>query len=365
VNTLDRYVLKEIAVPFGIAMALFYVVIAFEQILKVADSVTGLGLGAGDLMQALSFSFPPLMGLLIPISALFATLLGIGRLAADRELVALASCGGSSFRLLRVPMVAGVILGCVCAYAMIVGEPWGISGLKNLMASSAQKALARGVRVGEFNEWVTDVTFLAKGKQGEDLLDVMFADRRDQERPVVISAKKAQVKAGKTSKHIVFDLRDGSIVHYRPGSEGQRVIQFERSLYRLDVSSLVSNKLRTATAAQELGLSELRRRVDDPHYSKYERGLYHVTFHRKFALPVATLIFMILGVALGSRRGGHARASAFVISALVVGAYYYIGRAAELSARTGDFSAPLAAWLPDIIGAVCIVILLPRLRRTP
>ena len=85
-KTVDRYLLREILVPFGMGLGLFFAVVSFAQLLKVADSLTGVGVSGGDLVAALCFSLPPLLGLLIPVSSLFATLLGVGRLASDREL---------------------------------------------------------------------------------------------------------------------------------------------------------------------------------------------------------------------------------------------------------------------------------------
>ena len=64
-----------------------------------------------------------------------------------------------------------------------------------------------------------------------------------------------------------------------------------------------------------------------------------------------------------SRRRG-ARARGFLISTVLVGAYYYIGRAAELQARNGDFPAVLAAWLPDLLGLVALIVMLIRFRRS-
>jgi lipopolysaccharide export system permease protein len=363
VSTIDRYLLREITVPFVVGLGLFFVVIAFAQVLKISDSVTGLGISSGEILQALLYSFPPLMGLLIPVSGLFATLLGIGRIAADREVVGMSAGGVSPYRLLRVPVAFGVVLALISASALTVGEPWGIQGLKELMARSAQRALAGGVRIGEFNEWVQGVAFIARGKEAGALTDVVFADRRDTVRPIVIAARRGNVFAGKEAEDIVFDLEDGSVLLYDQSSTAQRLIRFENARYRLEVGRLVRDKLRTATAAQGLGVGELwAKSQSEPKPAK--RALFTITLHRKLALPIATIIFAVLAVPLACRRTGGARARGFLYSAGIVGAYYYIGRAAELSARSGGFPPHLAAWVPNAIGVLAMLVLLARLRRS-
>lgn len=359
-NTLDRYLLREILLPFFVGLGLFFAVVAFGEMLKISDSVTGLGIGAGDFLSALIYSLPPLLGLLLPVCALFATLLAVGRLASDREIVALCAGGISPFRLLRVPFVVGAILACLAACATLLGEPWGIQGLKRIMAEGAQNALAQGVKPGEFSEWIKGVTFYAETKDEQGLKGIVFSDQRNQDRPVVVSARHGNVLAPKDAKTLVFDLHQGRMLLYQNDSEGHRVVDFEHGQYRLDVGKLVRKKLINVTNAQGKYPPELWRDSNDPERSAKYKALHRVTLHRKIAMPLATIIFALLAVPLAARGGEGARARGFLYSVGIVAAYYYIGRAAELAARAGSFSQDLAAWVPNILGLIALGLLLFR-----
>ncbi len=363
-STLDRYLLKEIALPFVIGLTLFFVVVAFAQVLKVSDSVTGLGVTGGEILEALMYSLPPLMGLLIPVSGLFATLLGVGRIAADREIIAFCALGTSPYRLLKVPLLIGVVLALFSAYALIAGEPWGVRGLRDLMARSAQRALASGVRSGEFQQWIPDVTFIAEGRSGQQLVNVVFADRRDDQRPLLISARRGSVLGGERANDLVFELFDGAVLLEERAEERYRLIRFERSSYRLDVGKLVGNKARTLTPVQEKDLFTLYDESQDETLKRKDRALATITLHRKLALPLATIIFALLAVPLACRATGGARARGFLFSAGIVGAYYYLGRTVELLARSGRFDAALAAWVPNLVGLAALCLLLVRLKRS-
>lgn len=363
-RTLDRYLLREISLPFFVGLGLFFAVVAFAQVLKVSDSATGLGIFGSEIIAALMYSFPPLLGILIPVSGLFATLLGVGRMAADREVVAMCAGGISPYQLLRVPLFLGIVLACLSAFASIVGEPWGVKGLRQLMSHSAQRALASGVRIGEFQEWVPGVTFLAHDKHGRELIDVVFADRRDTQRPMVISAKRGRIYEGGKARDLIFDLRDGVILLTDHDSTSDRVIHFETSLYRLDVGKIIGQKAQNISSMQEKDLMSLWEESIDPQNSNKRRVRAEIALHRKIAVPLATIIFALLAVPLGCASVSGARARGFLLSSGIVGAYYYIGRAAELSARTGSISPILAAWLPNLLGTVALIFLLWRFRRS-
>ncbi|MEO1482735.1 MAG: LptF/LptG family permease [Myxococcota bacterium] len=362
-STLDRYLLREIAIPLLVGLGLFVVVLVFAQLLAISDAITGLGISGPDLLRALAYSLPPLLGLLLPVSLLFATLLAIGRWSGDRELTALAAGGVSPYLLLRVPVAMALLLGAISAVSMGWGEAWGIRGLRNLMSKSAQRALASGVRPGEFHEWLPGVTFLAEETVDGKMKGVVFADLRDKDRPLVVSARSGTVKVGERARDIVFDLEDGSLVVRDDENESRRVVRFETSLYRLDVDRLVANKGKSLSRVQEKSLSELARDArEDPDPAR--RAQYTVVMHRRFAIPMATLIFAVLAVPLAVGSSGAARARGFLVSAGLVGGYYYVGRVAELAARAGNFDAVLAAWLPNLIGVVMAVVLLVRFRKT-
>lgn len=363
-GTLDRYLLREIALPFGIGLGLFCVVFAFSQLLEISDSVTGLGVGGGDVLQAFAYSFPPLLGVLIPVSALFATLIGVGRLASEREVLALSAAAVSPYRLLRVPLVFGLAMGLVSAFLLIYGEPWGVRGLRQLMAHGAQRALAQGVQVGEFQQWVPGVALLAQDKRDGRLRDVFFSDRRNRGRPLTIGARWGRIHGSEKAEILVFELGDGVILVRGQDGGSYRVVSFERAEYRLDVGRLVSNKARTLSPVQQKSIGQLWRDAVNPEHSASGRALNMVWFNRKLAFPLATVIFSLLAIPLGCTPKPGARARGFLVSAVMVGGYYYLGRAAELSARGGGLNPVVAAWLPNLLGLAGLAVLLWRFRRS-
>ncbi|MBN1961303.1 MAG: LptF/LptG family permease [Deltaproteobacteria bacterium] len=360
---IDRYLLREIVLPLAIGIGLFFVVVAFGQVLQISDSVTGLGVSGSEILQALLFSIPPLMGLLLPAGCLFATLLAIGRMASDREIIAMSASGISPYRLLRVPIWLGIIFAICASFFMIKGEPWGIRGLRDLMSRSAQRALAQGVRHGEFQQWIPGVTFLTKNKNNDDLDEVIFIDRREAAHPIVISARHGKILSGDHARDLVFALDDGVVIVEDKESNKYRVIKFARSHYRLDVGQMVTNKARTLQAVQEKDITSLWVDAHDHSFKPGKRALFLIIFNRKVALPLATIIFSLLAVTLAARTGGGARARGFLYSAGIIGSYYYIGRAAELSARAGHLDPFFAAWIPNIIGAIALIIMLVRFKR--
>lgn len=361
-RTLDHYLLRELCLPFAAGLGLFFTLAAFAQLLRISDTVTGLGVTRGELALAIAYSLPPLLGLLIPVATLFSGLLAIGRLCEDRELLAMMSLGIRPERLLRVPLITSLTLALVTSSVSIFGEPWGVRGLRELLATSAQRALVDGVRPQEFIEWVPNVVFFAAERGADGLKEIFFSDRQTPNREVTMTAQAGRIERGAQFDEILFVLEHGTLILGAVQAEKTRFVSFETARYKLHVGGVVGHKRRALAMSQEMTMSALARAAAHPETSDDKRALFLIVWHRRLALGAACIVFGLLAVPLGMARRG-ARARAVLISLAIVLGYYYTGRALELSARAGTAPVLFAAWAPNFLGLLAFAFLWGRRRR--
>src|ERR1700730_16085894 len=104
---LDSYVLREVAAPFAFALAAFFLFWFANIFVLAADYLVNKGAPFWLVMRFLVFRMPQATPLAFPFACLFGTLLGFGRLAADKEINAMRTSGISFFRIIRLPLIAG------------------------------------------------------------------------------------------------------------------------------------------------------------------------------------------------------------------------------------------------------------------
>ena len=93
-TTFDRYLpLKRCRTPLGAGMGLAFVVIAFVQLIQISDSTTGFGVTSRFSHGGFVQSATNHRTASIPIGLLFATLITLGRLEQDNELLAHSASG--------------------------------------------------------------------------------------------------------------------------------------------------------------------------------------------------------------------------------------------------------------------------------
>ena len=105
---IDRYVWKELLVPFLLGIFVFTFLLLLDKIFDLTDLIINKGVPIPLVILLLTYILPAFLVLTIPIGFLLAILVAFGRLSADMEIVALKASGVSPLRLLRPVLVFAV-----------------------------------------------------------------------------------------------------------------------------------------------------------------------------------------------------------------------------------------------------------------
>jgi lipopolysaccharide export LptBFGC system permease protein LptF len=106
-NRLTRYVLYELAAATLLGVSVWTVFLLLNDLFFVARAAIQKDLGIGLVLRILSLKVPNILVLSIPIGTLFGSLIAVGRLSADHEIVAMQALGIGPRRLARVMVLHG------------------------------------------------------------------------------------------------------------------------------------------------------------------------------------------------------------------------------------------------------------------
>src|ERR671936_497728 len=129
-RTIDKYVLQELGVPFGLSLAALTFVLLTREILRLVELLINKGVGFVPLLKTFLLLLPSFFVLTLPMACLIASISAFSRLSSDRELTALQASGISSRRLLRPVLLFACL---VCALTFILSQyaqPWSGPSVK-------------------------------------------------------------------------------------------------------------------------------------------------------------------------------------------------------------------------------------------
>jgi lipopolysaccharide export LptBFGC system permease protein LptF len=94
-----------------------------------------------------------------------------------------------------------------------------------------------------------------------------------------------------------------------------------------------------------------------------EPKAYILHLHRRYAAPLSSTLFALVGVPLGMRRTRGARSFGVLLSAGVAFLYYAIQSLAEYLALSDWLAPAVAPWVPNLVFVALAALLLMRARH--
>jgi lipopolysaccharide export system permease protein len=92
--------------------------------------------------------------------------------------------------------------------------------------------------------------------------------------------------------------------------------------------------------------------------SKLEAELY-----QRVSVPMASLIFALVGVPLGLQPNRNSSSAGFAMSVIIIFLYYAMMTMGNALARGDVMPAMLAVWIPNMVGLIAGFILMRRASR--
>lgn len=351
---LDKYIARQFFSTYvfaGISFtALFLLVNLIENLGRYIDK----GIRAEQIVLYYWSLIPETVLLISPLSTLLASLYITGRMSGSSELPAMKAAGVGMHQLLK-PFLAVALLISVFN---ILNAGWlypKTSALKNRFETKHLDKTFENVS-GSKNIHILESRnrILSIGALDPQKITGLNISIETFEGPVIASRIDA--------KKISYDQSiDRWILH----ETKTRVFSEKGVLYRENPGNDTLQLSLTASSLRDLGIQPDEMDIIQ-HYryigEKQEAGFSNlgrviVKFHNKLALPLASLIIILIGVPLSSRKKRSGLALEFGISLFIGFTYLGVQRTLSTAGYRGLIDPAFAAWLPNLLFLVIGVVI--------
>ncbi|MBA2654268.1 MAG: LPS export ABC transporter permease LptG [Gammaproteobacteria bacterium] len=343
-NILNKYIGKTI---IGSVLTVLLILLGIESFLELASELKDVGKGSFHFWQALMnvpLMLPTDMYELFPMAALIGSLLGLGKLANQSELIVMSAAGMSRFQIICAMLQAAALLLVVVSF---VGEgiaPKAQQYAKDskTIAISAGKTLktASGVwfRDGSNFIFVRDILL------GNHLYDVTRYKFDAQKKLSVISH----------ADHGIYE-KGGWYFH--------QVIQSEIMPDQIKSHSFEVQKWDINVDKRLLGISNIRTdQMSLPKLYSYIRyrqqndlgaGLYEFAFWKRLIQPFATIVMIFLAVPFIFGPLRSVSMGLRIVTGVIIGfSFYILNQFFGPISQVYQIPVLIAAFLPTVTFAM-------------
>jgi lipopolysaccharide export system permease protein len=352
---LDAYLLREVAGPFGFALAAFFLFWFANIFVLAADYLVNKGAPVFLVLRFLVFRVPQATPYAFPFACLFGTLLGFGRLAADNEITALRTSGVSFWRIIRLPLLAGV---AVATASFLINEhvaPVTTDLSTRSFYQILYKSQTLPIEPNIFRaDPTTGATFYigSVSADGKTMQNVeIWQPEHSSPFQTLLTAKTARIEG----TDIVLEHAIRTQVN-ADGTIGGVVVLAQELRLSLPMGDNGQNFL--SSSFNDTYTMNTQRLAQDIKFRKMtgqggaDLASRELTLGSKYAYPFASFIAVVIALPLAVRFGKRGRTLGIVLSVVLMFVYYAIVALAGAFGRNGSLDPYFAAWLPNIIMAV-------------
>jgi LPS export ABC transporter permease LptF/LPS export ABC transporter permease LptG len=342
---INRYICRELASHFLLGLAVFTFVFFVPQLVRLMDLVVRHWSDAGTVVLLIACALPGVLSFSLPIAVLVGSLIGLGRMGADSEIIALNSLGFGRRQLL-IPVGLFALAGTLLTLANTVWVvPRALSEM-NLLESrllSSQTSIDIEPRVfqEEFQHLILYVE--DSSASGRRWRGVFLARTNPNGSTDVTLARDAVLVPRSGANTLQIHLNDGATHTYNPADPNRyTVATFSAS----DLALRLAGSMQPATGERAPSQESLGQLLAAQGPARREA---RVELQRRFAFPVACLVFALLAVGVGARPRQAGRALGFVLTLVLLAAYYLVFVIGVGKAREGVLPPWLGVWLADFV----------------
>jgi LPS export ABC transporter permease LptF/LPS export ABC transporter permease LptG len=362
-----RYILHEVTTHALLGCGLFTFVLFTKDLAELLELAVRNSAPVPSIAEVVFYTVPVALTYTIPMGVLVGILIGLSRLAADSEITAMRASGIGVWSFLRILSIFVFGAWLLALFNSVYVAPRAQADLARLQDHLKSSQVSFEIKPRVFYEqfpklvlYVQDV----KSAEGAAIWkNVFIADMTNPSEPRITMAQRGiLVNEGPNRLHL--HLTNGTTQETNPQSPGEyQISTFQQTDLPIQLPQTDSKDENEPPPIGQVKTSKLPAQARKVNESS--GWWYLVEYHRRFALPTACIVLALVGIPLGlsSKKGG--KSSGFVITILLVFAYYSVSLIGVSLARQGKISPAFGAWLGDIVFFAAGAFLLWRAERRP
>ena len=422
-----KYILKNHLIPFLFSIFILLSVFILQYMVKMADRLVGKGLSAWVIVQLVTYSLAWMVVLVVPMAVLIATLMAFGSMSQNNEVAILKATGVSLYKMMVPPFIASIFIALFLVHFNNHIYPDANHALRILLEDISRKKPTLSLVPGVFSQEVPNYSILVReiDQTTNQLRQITIYDYSHLPKVNVVTASTGKIYFSLNQKKLMMDLVKGEI-HESDNTEKKsyRKLRFERhkiampadqftfeqsapggqrgdrelgaselktiadslgknqSIFFADynkrIKTLITNnrsslndannsagkfvylKAQQKIRTDESSINDILLRLD---YNDKEIDKYWVEIHKKYSLPFACIIFVLIGAPLGTmmRKGGFGMAAGMSLIFFLVYWAFLIG--GEKLADRGLLSPLLGVWSANIFLGILGILLMIKSAR--
>jgi lipopolysaccharide export system permease protein len=346
--TIDRYVLREVAVALaGVTVVLLAILVSY-QLARILGIAADRGFPHDIVFALIGLTTLENLMVLVPISMLLAAMLALGRLYHESEMAAVRACGIGPERLYLPVYALAIPVAIALGWLTFVVGPEARNGAEELRSRGLRDAQFGQLTPGVFRTYADGkAVFYAEGSGADGRLIHVFMQHLAGDRVEVATAAWAEQRVLQGGRTQIVVLHDGERIEGVPGQPGFRRIRFAEH----GIPVVVPEAGEGRTIPERKPTRELLGSTSLVDIAELQG---------RMSLPIMVIILAFIAVPLSALRPREGRYARVAVAILIYFLYANLVSAAQVWIEKGRLPPAVGTWWVHAVFLALGLVLLNR-----
>jgi LPS export ABC transporter permease LptF/LPS export ABC transporter permease LptG len=362
---IERYLLRAVAPYIAASLVLLTSILFVQQTGRYFETIVHGLMPPGFIYELSLALLPAVLIFAIPMAVLSGTIIGLGRMGSDSEIVAMRAAGVSTWRMLWPVLALGGIATVVSFELNLQEAPRAQEQLRLIGLRAALYKLDSPVEPRTFSNDIPKYVIYvrdgdrSRGEWGRVFIQSAEADGSTR----IITARKGRIDSSTDQSELVLhDAVQTKLPAATARDQSYVVERLDelRILFNTGRNELIAKIQKAQLSPDEMRWSELRKTAAEGDAAEKREAA--TVLHKRLAFSLTPLLFALLGGALAFRMRRGSRGYGVLLSLLIMLMYYLVTIAGDQMARAGSVPSIVGAWLATVL-TLGLAIALLAIRR--
>jgi len=353
---IQKYIIREILSPTLLCLLIFTMVLLMGRLMKLVDLVVNRGVSISDILVLFGTMLPAFLNITLPLSFLMGIMIGLSRMSADCETIAMKAAGIGLAQMARPVLALAIIFSMLTAVAGLWLKPWGYQAFREQVFAITMQRATIGFQPQVFMKQFDNMVLYANdldARTGQ--MNGLFIVEKKPDATMLIFAEQGDIVADEEQESITVRLQDGTIHRQQADDDSAyQLINFRSYDVQPDLASngeQAAEKTGRRKRPKEMSTGQLWQQLSNGQSDSNQRklGAVQAEMHTRLVSPMAPLIFALFGLPFSMQTHRSGRSGGFVIGLVIYLCYYLQLSLAQTFTADAGLTPWLAFWLPHLL----------------
>lgn len=346
IKKLDGYVLKEMISPFLVSIFAFVVLLIGRVIFDNIDFIIEKRVPLPMILRLIFFQMPWIIGMCLPLAALFGTSLAVNRLGRDSEITAIRMAGTPLRRIFLPILLVGLAASIVTLWLGESVTPWANRQAQQTVRHIWGLQPAPPIQENVFFQ-SEGYYFYVQHVEKSGANQVTLRNIMIYETPPVGGYPMLVTAARAVNSKNLWTLYDG--VTHKLGPDGLVEYEMKFPEMQLNLTRAMADMWNSQQTTEEMGIRDLQHKINAFSGAGKAVTKLKVDWNFKLSIPLSCLIFALCAAPLSLRFSRVGSYSGILLGIIIMFLYWnniLLGK----SLGVGGLVPPvIAGWSQTII----------------